>query len=171
MYCKAGKLQSSLRVEVYCSLVRNWRLSCAVDCMLLWSGKGLWTLRLLKVQVPQNSKVEHSAVWQSIWLVEKSRLQRDWLDICSSHFVFSSVEKTDWLSFIWSSAGCCWCWFSKHDSGSGSIAGYRENCAAGLGQTYTACRSSALFSHSRTTKQLLLCLSFSGVVFYSQLWQ
>lgn len=50
------------------------------------------------------------------------------------------------------------------DSSSGSVAGYGGSCAAACGQTYTACKSSALFSHSRT-KQLLLFLSFSGVFF------
>lgn len=52
-----------------------------------------------------------------------------------------------------------------HDSSSGSVACYGRSCAAGYGQTYTACKSSALLSHSQTTKQLLLCLSFSGVFF------
>lgn len=52
-----------------------------------------------------------------------------------------------------------------HDSSSDSIAGYGGSCAAGCAQTYTAFKSSFLFSHSKTAKQLLLCLSFLGVFF------
>jgi len=36
-------------------------------------------------------------------MVEKSRLQRDWLDPCGLPLTFSTVEKTGRLSFIWSS--------------------------------------------------------------------
>lgn len=59
---------------------------------VVWAG--LLRLWLLKSQVPQNSKVEHSTIQQSVCKVEKSRLQRDWLDPCGPRLIFSTVEKT-----------------------------------------------------------------------------
>lgn len=56
-----------------------------------WEG----ALEITSLEVPKNSKVEHRTVWQFIWLVEKSRLQRDWLEPCSPHLIFIYVEKTD----------------------------------------------------------------------------
>lgn len=47
----------------------------------------------LKARLPQNSKVEHSTIQQSIGM-EKNRLKRDWLNPCVPYLIFSTVEKT-----------------------------------------------------------------------------